>query len=62
MAKQETITPKSNPSEAAEKLGAKEIRRAYFKNWYESCSETYNKERRKKRKVKKRAGKKNGNR
>ena len=41
------------------KLGAKEIRSAYFKNWYESCKDIYNKERRKKRKEKK-AGKKNG--
>ena len=40
------------------KLGAKEIRSAYFKNWYESCKDIYNKERRKKRK--KKAGKNNG--
>ena len=42
--------------EASPKLGAKEIRSAYFKNWYESCKDIYNKERRKKRKEKKKLG------
>ena len=45
--------------EAPPKLGAKEIRSAYFKNWYESCKDIYNKERRKKRKENKK-GKDNG--
>ena len=52
MSKQETITPKHAPSEAELKTGTKEIRQAYFKNWYESCKDIYNKERRKKRKEK----------
>jgi len=53
MSKQVTITPKHAPSEAEAKQGAKEIRQAYFKNWYESCKDIYNKERKKKRKEKK---------
>jgi hypothetical protein len=52
MSKQETITPKHNPPEPKDKLGSKEIRSAYFKNWYDSCKDIYNKERRKKRKEK----------
>ena len=59
MAKQETITPKHTPPEPKDKIGAKEIRGAYFKNWYDSCTDIYNKERRKKRKEK-RKGKNNG--
>ena len=43
-----------------QKIGAKEIRQAYFKNWYESCKDIYNKERRRKRKEKKKGGKGNG--
>ena len=39
------------------KTGARDIRRAYFKNWYESCKEIYNKERKKRRKELKRKGK-----
>lgn len=52
MTKQETITPKHNPPVLKNKVGSKEIRSAYFKNWYESCKDIYNKERRKKRKEK----------
>ena len=54
MRKQETITPKHNPPVPKEKVGAKEIRSAYFKSWYESCKDIYNKERRNKRKEEKR--------
>jgi len=61
MAKNETSIPKYTPPEKELKLGAKEIRQAYFSNWYESCKDIYNKERRKKRKEKKREGKNNGN-
>lgn len=57
MIKHETITPKYTPPDAELKIGTKEIRRAYFSAWYESCKDIYNKERRKKRK----AGKNNGN-
>jgi len=39
------------------KTGSQDIRRAYFKNWYESCKEIYNKERKKRRKELKRKGK-----
>ena len=35
------------------KTGTKEVRQAYFKAWYESCKDIYNKERRRKRKEKK---------
>ena len=50
--KETNILPKQTPSEAEPKMGAKEIRSAYFKNWYASCSDIYNKARRKKRKEK----------
>ena len=60
MTKERTILPKHKPSEAELKDGTREIRKAYFKNWYESCKEVYNKERKKKRIEKKKAGKKNG--
>ena len=50
MTKQDSITPKHAPSEAELKTGTTEIRQAYFKNWYESCKDIYNKERRRKRK------------
>jgi hypothetical protein len=59
MPKINTITPKSVPSDEDLKIGTKEIRQAYFKNWYESCKDIYNKERRKKRKENKRRGKNN---
>lgn len=59
MTKHESFTPKHAPSETELKDGTKEIRQAYFKNWYESCKDIYNKERRKKRKEK-RLGKNNG--
>ena len=58
--KQVTITPKKVSIPEEEKVGSKEIRQAYFKNWYDSCRDVYNKERRKKRKEKKKAGKGNG--
>ena len=58
MPKNETITPKHTPSDSELKEGTNLIRRAYFKSWYESCSEIYNRERRKKRKEKKKEGKK----
>lgn len=57
MVKKETITPKRIITENDLKKGEKEIRRAYFKSWYESCKDIYNKERRKKRRVKKKTGK-----
>lgn len=50
MTKNVTIKPKCTPSGTDIKIGAKEIRKAYFKSWYESCKDVYNKERRKKRK------------
>ena len=54
MNKKETkIVPKRIVIEEELKTGAKEIRQAYFKNWYESCKDIYNKERRKKRREKK---------
>ena len=54
MNKKETkITPKRIIIEDELKTGTKEIRQAYFKNWYESCKDIYNKERRKKRREKK---------
>ena len=59
MSKQETAVSKHIITEVDLKQGAKEIRQAYFKNWYESCKDIYNKERRKKRKEK-RIGKNNG--
>lgn len=59
MNRQETAVPKHIVPETEPKIGAKEIRQAYFANWYESCKDIYNKERRKKRKEK-RIGKKNG--
>lgn len=59
MTKNETITPKRLIIDEKEKIGTKEIRQAYFKNWYESCKDIYNKERRKKRREKK--GNRNGN-
>ena len=59
--KQETITPKHPaPDDIELKTGAKEIRRAYFKDWYEACKDVYNKERRRKRKEKRKEGKGNG--
>lgn len=58
--KQVTITPKKVSIPEEDKLGAKEIRQAYFKNWYESCKDIYNKERRRKRKERKKVGKGNG--
>jgi hypothetical protein len=57
MRKNETVVPRYTPPEAELKEGSKAIRSAYFKNWYESCKDIYNKERRKKRKEKKRIGK-----
>ena len=42
------------------KEGTLEIRRAYFKKWYDSCKDIYNKERKRKRKEKKRKGESNG--
>ena len=60
MTKNLTITPKHTPVESESKTGAKEIRSAYFKNWYKSCKDIYNKERRKKRQENKKGGKKNG--
>jgi hypothetical protein len=42
-----------------EVIGAKEIRSAYFKAWYDSCKDIYNKERRRKRKEKRNKGKNN---
>ena len=59
MTKQETAVPKHIVTETEFKQGSKEIRQAYFKNWYESCKDIYNKERRKKRKEK-RIGNNNG--
>ena len=53
MSKKETILPKYTPaSDKEEKIGAKEIRQAYFKSWYESCKDIYNKKRRTDRKNK----------
>lgn len=43
------------------KIGEEEIRKAYFKMWYESCKEVYNKKRKEKRMAEKRA-KKHGKR
>jgi len=43
-----------------EKIGAAEIRKAYYQNWYDSCKDIYNKKRRLKRKQKKLKGKDNG--
>lgn len=60
MSKNETVTPRYTPPDTELKTGTKEIRKAYFKAWYESCSDLYNKERRRKRKEKKRVGKNNG--
>ena len=61
MAKSENITSKHPIAEEDSKTGAKEIRQAYFKNWYESCKDVYNKERRRKRKEKRqKEGKGNG--
>ena len=60
MPKKETIIPKPRPPETEPKIGAKEIRQAYFRNWYESCKDIYNKERRRKRKERKKEGKENG--
>lgn len=59
MTKKETILPKRVLSETELKTGTIEIRRAYFKNWYDSCKDIYNKKRRKKLKDKKKAGNKN---
>ena len=50
MEKHDSITPKRSLAEEELKEGTKEIRQAYFKSWYESCKDIYNKERRKKRK------------
>ena len=47
---------KEEEKEPEVKLGTKEIRHAYFKAWYESCKEIYNKERKKRRKERKRKG------
>ena len=58
--KKDSITPKYTPSETELKEGTDEIRRAYFRSWYESCKDIYNKERRRKRKEKKKAGITNG--
>jgi len=52
MPKRNSITPKHVLPETEPKTGAKEIRQAYFKSWYDSCKDIYNKERRKKRKEK----------
>lgn len=60
--KQETITAKKVSTEENLKTGTREIRSAYFKQWYESCKDVYNKERRRKRKEKRKAGKNNGER
>ena len=48
--KQVTVVPKTVSSEGELKKGTEDIRRAYFKNWYTSCKDIYNKERRRKRK------------
>ena len=50
--KENKIVPKPVSPVTEEKVGAAEIRKAYFHNWYESCKDIYNKERRKKRKEK----------
>ena len=50
--KETSILPKQHQSEAELKEGTVDIRKAYFKSWYESCKDIYNKERRKKRKEK----------
>lgn len=61
MPKQETITPKHPVTDDAElKIGAKEIRHAYFKDWYSACKDVYNKERRRKRKERRKENKGNG--
>ena len=61
MPKQETITPKHPAPENEElKAGAKEIRRAYFNDWYNACKDVYNKERRRKRKERRKEDKGNG--
>ena len=48
--KETKITPKQKPSDSELKESTVDIRKAYFKNWYESCKDIYNKERRRKRK------------
>lgn len=60
MDKQDSITPKRIITDEELKEGTKKIRRAYFNNWYESCKEIYNKERRRKRREANKAGKNNG--
>ena len=61
MPKQETIIPKHPVTDDAElKMGTKEIRRAYFKDWYSACKDVYNKERRRKRKERRKEDKGNG--
>lgn len=50
--KETKILPKQVTSETELKEGTAEIRKAYFKSWYDSCKDIYNKERRRKRKVK----------
>ena len=59
--KQESVVAKKIVKESPPKIGAEAIRSAYFKNWYESCKDIYNKERRRKRKENKKKGKNNGN-
>ena len=61
MTKIETSVPRYTPPETELKTGTDLIRKAYFKSWYDSCKDIYNKERRQKRKDKKRIGKDNGN-
>lgn len=60
MEKHESITPKRIMTEEELTEETKKIRRAYFTNWYESCKEIYNKERRKKRKEAKKRQVENG--
>ena len=58
--KHESIVAKKITLPSELKTGTKEIRQAYFKQWYDSCKDIYNKERRRKRKEKKKEGKGNG--
>lgn len=60
MKKENRITPRRIIPVTEDKEGAKEIRRAYFRQWYNSCRDIYNKERRKKRKENRRKVKNNG--
>ena len=51
--KQTTIESKRLLHDDNLKVGTKEIRNAYFKQWYAACKDIYNKDRRKKRREKK---------